>query len=684
DAYVGGAFTMAGGVTVNHIAKWDGIRWLPLGQGLNGNVLSMVAVGTDIYVGGDFTMAGSVTVNHVARWDGTSWHSLGEGLSTSFSSLAAYGSDVYAVSGNGVFKWDGNSWQQLGPDLTYAPRVAVVESGIYISGIYITNFNEMTYWEGVFKWNGVSWDALPELPTIDLASTDIPSMKLNGYSDVSFRSNDIVIVSHDSLIYVAAEGLSREVDPPGIGFGGHALGFAGVFQWNDDTYSWEQTKPCLHTNIFDYHPDMDPCCGCIIQRCGWDQIRPTTLYIDDRIFLIGGNLTVAQYTFLSMSGHPCPEGCYGGIEGLQFIWNGNDFQTIDGPAHAFASLGTGVYIGGSFTNYFTSRNIPNTVIPYTGPSNASQNNLQLFLLNATGDAPSINFVNTPPEAGSLSGTGVDHVSKCYWQLSGSAVFQNAVISVPIADLGWGISDSSKLVWLKRPGDSDPWQNIGGVVINGNLQNTVAFTGFSQFAIGITTPYNPLPVDLSAFSATATTAGVKLNWTTLSETDNAGFVLLRNGLKIASYTNNDALKGQGIKSGITNYTYTDTEPELGLTYTYKLRVVDLGGQIQDCLQTASVKVTEPVPGKVYTYALDQNYPNPFNPSTTILYQMKQSGRAVLKIYDVLGREVMSKALTGKMGWNYEIINAEGIATGVYFYRLLVGSAYDKTMKMMIVK
>ncbi|NTW50251.1 MAG: hypothetical protein HGB19_11095, partial [Chlorobiales bacterium] len=35
DAYVGGAFTMAGGVTVNHIAKWDGIRWLPLGLGLN-------------------------------------------------------------------------------------------------------------------------------------------------------------------------------------------------------------------------------------------------------------------------------------------------------------------------------------------------------------------------------------------------------------------------------------------------------------------------------------------------------------------------------------------------------------------------------------------------------------------------------------------------------------------------
>ncbi|NTW48196.1 MAG: T9SS type A sorting domain-containing protein [Chlorobiales bacterium] len=196
--------------------------------------------------------------------------------------------------------------------------------------------------------------------------------------------------------------------------------------------------------------------------------------------------------------------------------------------------------------------------------------------------------------------------------------------------------------------------------------------------------NPLPVELTAFNGASTSAGIKLNWTTQSETDNAGFVLLRNGQEVASHTNTTALKGQGTKSGVTNYTYTDMEAELGLTYTYKLRSVDLSGQTHDYPRTVSVKMTEAVPGKTYNYDLSQNYPNPFNPSTTILYQMKEAGIAKLVVYDVLGREVVSRALQANKGWNEYKFNAASLGSGVYFYRLSVGGQFDKTMKMMLMK
>jgi hypothetical protein len=39
-----------------------------------------------------------------------------------------------------------------------------------------------------------------------------------------------------------------------------------------------------------------------------------------------------------------------------------------------------------------------------------------------------------------------------------------------------------------------------------------------------------------------------------------------------------------------------------------------------------------------YNLEQNYPNPFNPVTTTKYQLPETGNVMLKIYDVLGREV----------------------------------------------
>jgi hypothetical protein len=86
----------------------------------------------------------------------------------------------------------------------------------------------------------------------------------------------------------------------------------------------------------------------------------------------------------------------------------------------------------------------------------------------------------------------------------------------------------------------------------------------------------------------------------------------------------------------------------------------------------------------TFALEQNYPNPFNPSTTIRYQLPQSATVSLKIYDVLGREVQTLVNERQAAGQYSVpFNADGLASGVYFYRLQAGS-FVQTKKMMLIK
>jgi len=122
DLCAGGYFTMAGGVSANNIAKWNGSTWSALGTGMNSSVLALAVSGSDLYAGGGFTTAGGVNANRIARWDGSTWSALGTGIDSYPSSLAVSGSDLYAggsfttaggVSARYVAKWDGTTWSTL-------------------------------------------------------------------------------------------------------------------------------------------------------------------------------------------------------------------------------------------------------------------------------------------------------------------------------------------------------------------------------------------------------------------------------------------------------------------------------------------------------------------------------------------------------------------------------------------
>ncbi|MFH1197466.1 MAG: two-component regulator propeller domain-containing protein [bacterium] len=110
---------------------------------------------------------------------------------------------------------------------------------------------------------------------------------------------------------------------------------------------------------------------------------------------------------------------------------------------------------------------------------------------------------------------------------------------------------------------------------------------------------------------------------------------------------------------------------------------------------NVSITEIPQHDVITpegFQLLQNYPNPFNPATTIQYSIPgvETGHApslqhvTLKIYDVLGREVTTLVNEIQNPGTYQFeFNANGLASGIYFYELRVGG-FCTVKKLMLLK
>lgn len=95
----------------------------------------------------------------------------------------------------------------------------------------------------------------------------------------------------------------------------------------------------------------------------------------------------------------------------------------------------------------------------------------------------------------------------------------------------------------------------------------------------------------------------------------------------------------------------------------------------------VRLSENIPSE---FGLQQNYPNPFNPSTTIQYQVATAGHVSLKVYNLLGQEIAILVNDVKAPGTYALKwNADGIPSGIYFYKMQSGS-FGATRRLMVLK
>ena len=93
---------------------------------------------------------------------------------------------------------------------------------------------------------------------------------------------------------------------------------------------------------------------------------------------------------------------------------------------------------------------------------------------------------------------------------------------------------------------------------------------------------------------------------------------------------------------------------------------------------------------FNFSLANNYPNPFNPETIIEYTIPKASNVEIKVYDVLGREVVTLVnefkQAGKYSAKFNIGHSErsrGISSGVYFYRMST-EGFTLVKKMMLLK
>ena len=91
-----------------------------------------------------------------------------------------------------------------------------------------------------------------------------------------------------------------------------------------------------------------------------------------------------------------------------------------------------------------------------------------------------------------------------------------------------------------------------------------------------------------------------------------------------------------------------------------------------------------PERPDAFSLSQNYPNPFNPSTRIKYVLPAQSHVTMKLYNLQGQEV--RTLVNEVqtpGVHTVLLEATGLPSGVYFYRLTVGR-FSSVRKLLLLR
>lgn len=169
DLVAAGAFATAGGNAASRIARWDGQAWVEMGGGISGDgtaeVFSLAVLPNgDVVAGGRFRDAGGVLVKNIARWDGSRWWPLGEGLDGDVVTMTVLpDGDIVAVDmidsdfiGTRVdqpVRWNGHMWSNIG-EVAQGNLLALttMPDGDVVAGGFFSHFGSQ-WTDRVARWN---------------------------------------------------------------------------------------------------------------------------------------------------------------------------------------------------------------------------------------------------------------------------------------------------------------------------------------------------------------------------------------------------------------------------------------------------------------------------------------------------------------------------------------------------
>jgi len=133
---------------------------------------------------------------------------------------------------------------------------------------------------------------------------------------------------------------------------------------------------------------------------------------------------------------------------------------------------------------------------------------------------------------------------------------------------------------------------------------------------------------------------------------------------------------------------DIKSILGLTLDGNGNGIEEGSPIDDYTWIFTIEQPTSVGDhnnqEVISYQLNQNYPNPFNPSTIISYSIAEAQLVSLKLYNMLGEEVMTIVNQNQNAGNYSVtVDASELTSGVYIYKLTAGT-FVQSKKMILLR
>jgi hypothetical protein len=217
-------------------------------------------------------------------------------------------------------------------------------------------------------------------------------------------------------------------------------------------------------------------------------------------------------------------------------------------------------------------------------------------------------------------------------------------------------------------------------------NTSTIKGVWSNAISFQVIAPPSPPALISPSngATGVTGPVAFQWTPTNST-------LSYHIQISTSVTFTTIYNEG--TGLTSVAYTLPEFTSGnpVQYFWRVRSIGIGGTgewssvsfFNRAKLTSDADEGAEIPS---TYSLEQNYPNPFNPSTNIRFGLPETAPVTLEVYNLQGQKVavLLQNVTKSAGMHTLSFDASKLSSGIYVYRIMAGSTFMASQKMVLLK
>lgn len=614
---------------------------VPQTSPITGELWSIVSSPTDLYVSGTITRVGDLVTDGVARFDlaADTWHSLGNGLTGDAGVLILDGNNLYVA---GLFQLNDD------PSVRNIARFDIATQTWHAVGGGVNNrVRAMTLHDGILYVGGDFTEA-SGLNTPRIARYDTQNDQWSGLGTGLLSGAVFILDAKDNFIYVGGQNLSAS----GVVTGGSTIN--ALLRYDTDSESWSSLGIRFAGNVYALETWNEQLLigGTFPAPVGSSAIQSSSprlaVWNTDTAQLQAWPSTNipsgAVRTFYRMD-----EQLYVGMQ-TSFVPGTTSMRiaSLDLATATWSSMGSGVnsavwtigsfkndvYVGGAFS--LTGTNPFARLVRWGGPEAARPDPVDCTFTDTT--APEL-FVNATPVL--------------VWPPN------HKYRRFHIQDFILGVSDGCDTAISADDvviayATSDEAENGTG---DGNTLNDIVISPDGRW------------VDVRA--ERSGNGNGRVYTVHLHVRDRAGNIATAPFYVHVRHNP----RRPAIDSG-PRYTVTGVEaPVPGAVPNTLSRSL-----AQNADFDSDVDHTE-LPDEL---TLRQNYPNPFNPSTTIAFQLPQSGHVRLQVFDVLGRRV---ALLTDSVWeagNHEVrFDAGSLSSGVYLYRLESGTQII-TRTMLLVK